>query len=164
MIQVLIAAAILVIYVTIMSIANKQLPTSLSASVFNLPPAGAWIWTLVIAAIVFLIAPGYFDTLGAQYQWLGFLACTGLLFVAGAPLVKDKSDIAYKVHMAGAILCAVASQAAILCVEPNILFIWAFWIFTWIFFTIDRQGWRTKIFWAEMICFADTFVFILLHI
>lgn len=162
MINILIAIAILLIYTIVLCIANKQIPSSLSATVFYLPPKGAWIWTLVIAAVVFLIAPTYISIMGESWQWLAFLSCAGLLFVAGAPLVKDKSDMAYKVHMAGAILCAVSSQVSVAVVEPKLLLLWVFWVFTWAWITKDNGGWRTKTFWAEMVCFTTTFVMVLI--
>ena len=52
-----IAVAVLTLYTAIMCITNKQIPPSLSASVFYLPRAGAIIWLAVIAIIVFTIAP-----------------------------------------------------------------------------------------------------------
>lgn len=160
--NIIIAFLILSAYTIAVCCANKEIPSSLSASVFYMPKWGKLIWVVVIAAVVFLVAPAMIDCAGEKWQFLAFLACAGLIFVAGAPLIKDKTDIAYKVHCGGAILCAVSAQVLVAIIQPLLLITWAFWLFTWTFFRIDRGGWRTQVFWAEMVCFTTTFAMVLL--
>ena len=162
MTTILIAIALLATYTITLCVVNKEIPSSLSASVFYLPKMGQWLWTAVIVAVVFLVAPTFIEKASPSTQFLAFIACAGLLFVGGAPLVKDKTDMAYKIHMAGAIACAVASQAVIAFNQPWLLLLWAFWIGDAIYTRAHHNQWRTAVFWAEMTCFVVTFTFCIL--
>lgn len=155
----LIAIALLAAYTVTLCVVNKEIPSSLSASVFYLPKTGQWLWTAVIVAVVFLVAPTLISKTSESTQFLAFIACAGLLFVGGAPLVKDKSDMAYHVHMGGAIACAVASQILLAFNAPWLLLLWAFWIGDAIYTRAHHNQWRTAVFWAEMTCFCDIFIF-----
>ena len=155
----LIAIALLAAYIVTLCVVNKEIPSSLSASVFYLPKTGQWLWTAVIVAVVFLVAPTLISKTSESTQFLAFIACAGLLFVGGAPLVKDKSDMAYHVHMGGAIACAVASQILLAFNAPWLLLLWAFWIGDAIYTRAHHNQWRTAVFWAEMTCFCDIFIF-----
>ena len=157
--NIIIAIVILTAYIVTVCIANKEIPSSLSASVFFLPKQGVWIWSVVIAAVVFLIAPTYIGKTPDSVRALAFLACAGLLFVGAAPLVRDKSDLAYKVHIGGAIMCAVCSQVFLAVTEVWLLLSWVPWIIAFVWITSSTR-WRTSVFWAEMTCFADTFIFL----
>ena len=155
----LIAIALLATYTVTLCVVNKEIPSSLSASVFYLPRTGQWLWTAVIVAVVFLVAPTLISKASDNTQFLAFIACAGLLFVGGAPLAKDKTDMAYHVHMAGAIACAVASQILLAFNAPWLLLLWAFWISDAIYTRAHHNQWRTAVFWAEMTCFCDIFIF-----
>lgn len=159
MTMILIAIALLAAYTVTLCVVNKEIPSSLSASVFYLPKTGQWLWTAVIVAVVFLVAPTLISKASDNTQFLAFIACAGLLFVGGAPLIKDKTDMAYHIHMAGAIACAVASQSLVAFNAPWLLLLWAFWIGDAIYTRAHHNQWRTAVFWAEMTCFTDTFIF-----
>ena len=152
-----IAVAVLTIYTAALCLAERQIPPSLSASVFYLPRAGAILWLAVIAAVVFALAPVLIGT-AQRAQFLAFLACAGLLFVGGCPLVKDKTDLTYKIHIAGAITCAVCANLLIMFNHWWMLFLWIPWLFWFIWVTKDRR-WPTQTFWAEMMCFLITFIY-----
>ena len=68
-----IAMAVLTIYTVVLCLTNKQIPTSLSASVFYLPRAGAVIWLAVIATIVFTLAPVLLAVSKPATQFLAFI-------------------------------------------------------------------------------------------
>ena len=153
-----IAAVLLIAYTASMCIVNRQIPHSLSASVFFLPRKGAWLWTAVIAAVVFALAPVLIGT-AQRAQFLAFFACAGLLFVAGCPLVPDKSDMAYRVHLVAAIVCALSAMGLVACNRPLLLLLWLPWLGVFIWQTRDHHDWPTQTFWAEMMCFAITFVY-----
>lgn len=153
-----IAVAVLTIYTDALCLAERQIPPSLSASVFYLPRAGAIIWLAVIATVVFCLAPVLLAVSRPATQFLAFISCAGLLFVGGCPLVKDKTDLTYKIHIAGAVTCAVAANLLIIFNHWWLMFLWIPWIFWFIWVTKDRP-WTTQTFWAEMTCFYSTFAF-----
>ena len=153
-----IAVAVLTIYTVVLCLTNKQIPTSLSASVFYLPRAGAVIWLAVIATVVFCLAPVLLAVSKPATQFLAFISCAGLLFVGGCPLVKDKTDTTYKIHMAGAVTCAIAANLLIMFNRWWLMLLWIPWIVWFVWVTKDRR-WQTQTFWSEMTCFYSTFAY-----
>ena len=153
-----IAVAVLTIYTAALCLAERQIPPSLSASVFYLPRAGAILWLAVIATVVFCLAPVLLAVSRPATQFLAFISCAGLLFVGGCPLVKDKTDITYKIHIAGAVTCAVCANLLIMTNHWWMLLLWIPWLFWFIWVTKDRR-WTTQTFWAEMTCFYSTFAY-----
>ena len=151
-------AAVLLIAYTVALCANNGIPRSLSASVFFLQKKGAWLWTAVIAAVVFALAPVLIGT-AQRAQFLAFLACAGLLFVAGCPLVKDKSDMAYRVHLVSAIVCALSAMLLVACNRPLLLLLWLPWVGVFVWKTKGVSTWPTQTFWAEMMCLLITFIY-----
>lgn len=114
----------------------------------------------MIFAVCFLCVPTYVDRTGENTQFLAFIAIAALAFVGAAPLIKERQDIAYKVHCVAAVICAVCSQAVLAFNYAYLLLAWipfAF-IYTW----MTKEGkWRTMTFWAEFVCFGTTFAFCL---
>lgn len=162
MTPILIAITLLAVYTITLCVANNEIPSSLSASVFYLPKAGQWLWTAVIVVVVFLVAPTLIEKASDNTQFLAFLACVGLLYVGGAPLVKETWDMSYKVHMVGAFLCAISAQLLLAFNCWWLLLAWVPWIVVFAVFWKQKRTWRTKVFWAEMTCFANTFAFALI--
>lgn len=157
---IIIAIALFASYTVTVCVSSRQTPDSLSQSVFFLPKDGKWIWTAVIGLVAFAIIPPIIEKSPEQLQFLGFIAATALAFVGFAPL--GEGDLAYKVHCGAAILCAVCSQILVGICQPWLLLLWVPYILEWI--TIKSRGkkWRTATFWAEMVCFANTFTFALI--
>ena len=153
-----IAVAVLTIYTAALCLAERQIPPSLSASVFYLPRAGAILWLVVIATVVFCLAPVLLAVSRPATQFLAFISCAGLLFVGGCPLVKDKTDLTYKIHIAGAVTCAICANLLIITNHWWMLFLWIPWVFWFIWVTKDRR-WTTQTFWAEMTCFFMAFAY-----
>ena len=138
-----------------------SIPPSLSASVFNIPTNKRWIWTVVIFIVCILVVPTYIEKTDINTQFLSFLSIGGLGFVGAAPLVKFSDDkMQFKVHKIGAIICAICSQLVLTFNYPILLCSWIIFIIYSII--IDWKNWRTKIFWGEMICFSNTFLYCLL--
>lgn len=152
-----IAAVLLIAYTVILCVHNG-IPRSLSASVFFLPKKGTWLWTAVIAAVALALAPVLIGT-AERAQFLAFFACAGLLFVAGCPLVKDKSDMAYRVHLVAAIVCALSAMGLVACNRPLLLLLWLPWVGVFIWKTKGVSTWPTQTFWAEMMCVLITFIY-----
>ena len=148
-------------YTLTVCVVNRGVPSSLSATVYALPPMGAWLWTVIIGAVAGITMPVILDAAPDNWRFLGFLACIGLLFVAFCPLVPNKGDMTYKIHMGGAITCAVCSQVLLAVSNAWLLLLWLPWIAAFVLITASRK-WKTAIFWAEMTCFLNTFIYGLL--
>ena len=159
--NIVIAILILLVYTLIMIKIGDSIPSSLSASVFNIPTNKRWIWTVVIFTVCILVVPTYIEKTDINTQFLSFLSIGGLGFVGAAPLVKLKDDVLqFKVHEIGAIICAICSQLVLTFNYPILLCSWIIFIISTII--IGWKNWRTKIFWGEMICFSNTFLYCLL--
>lgn len=161
MITTLIALAILTAYILAVCITNKQIPHSLSETVFFLPAGGSWLWTVTIAAVAFLVVPTFIEKTAESVQFLAFLSCAALAFVAVCPLIGSygnikKDEQTYKIHMASAYACGVLSQVAVVITCPWMMLWWLPWVAAFVWITKDRK-WQTSIFWAEMTCFLSTF-------
>lgn len=165
--NIIIAIVILIAYTITLCIIGKRIPNSLSASVFTLSNKLKWIWTAIIIAICFLCVPTFVDKCAGITKYFAFASICGLTVVGGIPLVKIKDDkLQHILHTCGAIICAICSQVAIGYNNPWLLFIWcAFPIIFGIYVKTTNctwKTWKTKIFWAEMICFINTFIFCLI--
>ena len=158
--NVIVAIVILSVYTLVLVRIGGQIPSSLSASVFDLPMSKRWIWTVVLAAVCFLCVPTYVCKAGDNTQFLAFIAIAALAFVGAAPLVRDKSDLAYKVHCVAAVICAVLSQLVLVFNLPWLLLSWVPFVVAG--FIVGWGKWRTMTFWAEMVCFVSTFAFCLI--
>lgn len=162
--NIVIAIIILLVYTLVMIKIGGSIPPSLSASVFNIPTNKRWIWTVVLFAVCFLCVPTYIEKTSENTQFLAFLAIAGLAFVGAAPLVKFSNDeMQFRVHKVGAIVCATCSQLVLVFNCPWLLLLWIPYIIAFIKLNDFRaKGWNTKIFWAEMVCFYNTFTFCLI--
>lgn len=154
-ISIIIAIALITAYVLCM-VAVGGVPKSLSLSVFYLPAGGRWLWTVIIGAVAGLTMPVLLNHVHPDTQLIAFFACGALGFVAVTPLVQDKQDISYKVHMTAAYACGILSQLLVALNEPRLLLCWLPWIDAFLWITKDGK-WDTAKFWAEMTCFASTF-------
>lgn len=158
---IIIAITLLFAYTLTVCVVNRGIPSSLSATVYALPPMGAWLWTLVIGTVAALTLPVILDKAPELYRFLGFLAVAGLLFVAFCPLVPNKGETSYMVHVGGALLCAISTQLLLALSNAWLLLLWVPWLVAYVVISRSRK-WKSAMFWAEMTCFADTFIFGLL--
>lgn len=151
-------------YIVCLYYRGGSVPSSLSATVFDLPVNWKWLWTIIIYAVCFLCMPHYIEVTGENTQFLAFIAIIALAFVGAAPLVKNKTELAYKVHCGAAIVCAVCSQLVLVFNEPWLLLCWFPWmVFEFIMTDMFRTKWRTQVFWTEMVCFSSTFIYCLMR-
>lgn len=157
--NIIIAAIILVAY-TLFAVAwARRIPNSLSQSVLDLPEWGKTVWTVVIVAVAFLTVPTFIERTADYIRFMAFIACGALAFVAVTPLA-GRRDLSYNIHMTAAYVCGFGSQIAVVVTCPWYVFAWAPWLFTFVWLTKDPNGtWPTRLFWAEMTCFAVTLVF-----
>ena len=158
----ILAICILTGYTLMMIKAGGKVPSSLSASVFDLTMGQRWIWTAVICAVCFLCVPTIIDKTSEDTKFLAFIAIAALAFVGAAPLVKDTHDIAYKVHCVAAVICALCSQLVLMFNNAWLLLCWIPFIAYEAWRHSHFRKWRTEVFWAEMTCFASTFAYCLI--
>lgn len=159
--NIVISIVLMAAYLFVMIRRIGRIPDSLSASVFWLPGSYKVVWTLFILAICFLCVPTYIDKVSENTQFLAFLSIAGLGFVGAAPLVKWSDDhLQFNVHQYGAIVCALCSQLVIVF---NLAWLLLCWVpFALVFVVRGWDKWRTQIFWAEMTCFGNTFIYCLI--
>ena len=173
--NVVLAIIILLVYTIALCIKGGGVPSSLSASVFDLPKSQRWIWTVMLYAVCFCVlvpfgwhGVSFLDKVSENTQFLAFIAIAALAFVGAAPLVADKTALAYKVHCGAAVVCAVCSQLVLVFNQLWLLLCWLPWLtmgFIYILLKLqymDSIRWRTEVFWAEMVCFSSTFAFCLI--
>jgi len=160
MTNIIIAITLIATYTLVLCAIGRKVPKSLSQSVFMIPPHASWLWTVVIGTVAVLILPTMMDVAGDNWKFLPFLSIVGLLFVALCPLSPNKSGQRYVVHMIGAWICAVCSQLMVAVTDWHHLLLWVPWI---VVYVLRRMwfGWDTKVFWAEMTCFATIFILLL---
>lgn len=156
-IQIILSILLLFGYTVTFCIKTGGVPPSLSASVFDLPMNKRWIWTVMLYSVVLLCLVPYIGK-AESGQTMAFLALAGLGIVGAVPLVADTKDMGYQVHCGAAIMCAVCSQVVLVLNQPWLLLCWLPFIVTWMIV----GKWRTKTFWAEMVCFVSTFAFCLI--
>ena len=167
--NIVLAIIILFGYTIALCIKGGGVPSSLSASVFDLPKGQRWIWTVVLYAVCFCVlvpfgsgGVSFLDKVSENTQFLAFIAIAALAFVGAAPLVADKTELAYKVHCVAAVVCAVCSQFVLVFNQPCLLFCWFPFVVAFVYMWAAHFAWRTKTFWAEMVCFGSTFIFCLI--
>jgi len=161
MITICCAIIVLLAYIVCLCYRGGGVPSSLSATVFDLPTGWRWLWTVVIYVVAFLCVPHYIEVTGENTQFLAFIAIAALAFVGAAPLVKDKTELAYKVHCGAAVVCGVCSQLVLAFNLPVLSFLLVFWLAFDVFTKLQGNKWPTKTFWAEMVCFGSTFIYCL---
>ena len=167
--NIVLAISILLGYTIALCWKGDGVPSSLSASVFDLPKGQRWIWTVTLYAVCFCVlvpfgsgGVSFLDKVSENTQFLAFIAIAALAFVGAAPLVADKTDLAYKVHCVAAVVCAVCSQLVLVFNQPLLLFCWFPFVVAFVYMWAAHFAWRTKTFWAEMVCFGSTFIFCLI--
>lgn len=158
-ISVIIAIIILLGYTVAVCIKAGGVPPSLSASVFDLPKNRRWIWTAVLYAVAVLCMMPCIGKASENTEFLAFISLVSLAFVGALPLVSNKDDWRYDMHCTFAVICAGCSQSLLVFNEPKLLLMWVPFL---IAYAIIGKGWRTRTFWAEMVCFTSTFIFCLL--
>lgn len=121
------------------------------------------VFSITLSIVGGLLLPAWLDISdGSNFQFLAFLCCAMIIFVAYAPQFKD-DKLTSTVHTASAILSAICGLLWIFIVTP-------FWyvplimgiIFVLIGF-ITKSLKRCYVYWLEMIAFISTYVTIILY-
>ena len=82
------------------------IPRSLSDTFYLLGKKG-WIFQVVLGLFGALLMPTWIDLSSDNTEFLAFLSCAGLLFVAAAPCFK--MELEGKVHYTSAVLCCICA-------------------------------------------------------
>lgn len=82
------------------------IPRSLSDTYYLLENKG-WIFQVVLGLFSVLLMPIWIELSSENTQFLAFLACGGLMFVAAAPCFKVK--IEGKIHYSSAVICCLSA-------------------------------------------------------
>lgn len=141
---------LLLIYCITIIIINKEIPNSISQTVYMLPNKLKWIFTIILFAITFMIAPRLFSITNNYYSFLVFFTLVGILGVGVDPLIKGQKNI---IHYSSAIMMGISSQILVYIINPYILLSWI----PYIIYTIYIEDGRKNMFFAEivmLICLA----------
>lgn len=85
---------------------GRSIPESLSATYYMLGKRG-WLFQVMMAFTAVILLPTWLDVTPDEWQFLPFLSCGSLLFVAVAPAFKLRLDGI--VHYASAIVCGLSA-------------------------------------------------------
>jgi len=112
----IISFILFILYTCVSVYKEKSLPISLSDTYYLWPK---WMFPILMVIIAFSALPYWLDiTVHTNYQFLSFLACSGLLFVACAPnFRKDRNH--YPIHIICAYLAAATAVLSLTFVTSN---------------------------------------------
>lgn len=82
------------------------IPESLSATYYGLKEDG-WLFQALCMGMVFGLLPIWIESCDGEYEYLPFLACSGLGFVGIAPSFKLKPE--GMIHYSAAVVCCVSA-------------------------------------------------------
>ena len=153
-ILIIVSALLVIAYVGIAIWRKKELPESISATVYELPKAGQWLWSAWLAAVSALLFYPLVENVGG----LGWLTVVCLFGTALTPLVKADTK---KWHYAFAIAAGVLSQVCVAFICADWLFAWSIFIFLMGSVYVQPEGSIAKavthkgVFVATMVCFIS---------
>lgn len=152
---VLSAMIVIALYVGAMAYVSKQIPESISQTVFLLPRKGQWAFTIVMWLVGFLLLPVLLEKVSEQTQFLAFLMVAGIGFVGAAPLVaKEKNTI----HYVFAVIAGITSQLLVALNQPLLLLTW----FLYIGYNLVAKDVSRNLFWVEVLCMLNIFALCLI--
>lgn len=145
---------IIALYMGAMIYKARQIPESISQTVYVLPMAYKWVYTIVLMAVGFLLVPVLMEISSENTQFLAFLMTGGLLGVGAAPLVtKGRNTF----HYVCAAVCGIASQLLVAFNSPPCLLLW----FLYVGYTLLAKDVSRHFFWAEVACMLTVFAYCL---
>lgn len=130
-------------------IINYGVPRSLSDTVYKLRYKS--VFTLVMYAMAFLNIIPMMEACSEDTKVLAFLTMASIGFVGASPLGKNCDE---RVHMGAAMLFGLCSQLMVAFNIPVLLFVF----FPAVVWLIATKG-RNWLFWIEVACITDLFLF-----
>lgn len=113
-----------------------------------------WVFTAVMVASAILMLIPLLDC-GKGIQFLAFLGCAGLMFVAAAPCYLDNNE--HTIHKAAAITAAIGcvGWCASVNLAPTLLLAIAVLI---VYFPPAKKPKTVRCYWAEVAAFLDVYL------
>jgi len=151
---VIIAIAVISLYLGAMIYADRQIPESISQTVYVLPRKGQWLFTIVIWVMCFLLTPVLMQVSSDSTRFLVFLMAAGLLGVGAMPLVAKEKNTA---HYVCAAIAGIASQALVALNQPLCMFLWSMYVG----YTLFAKDGSRNMFWVQISCMLSVFTYCL---
>lgn len=159
---VIISMLVIAAYAAAVCIKQNGVPASISATFYKLEHPYWFLATMWMTAG--LLMPAILEISKPGTEFLAFLACVGMILVGAAPHFKESFE--GKVHIAGAILCIVGSQAWVACNFAWCLLVWiAYIIYTIIMMVrhvpdsfISDFLWTKPMFWIEITALVSVYL------
>lgn len=141
-------------------------PASISATFYKIEHKAWFGATMWLTAG--LLMPAILEVTPDSYQFTAFLSCAGMMMVGVAPNFREGVD--RPIHIAGAILCILFSQAWVGLTVPCMLLVWVVYL-SYTIYAMYRC-WKghflnaflsTKpMFWVEITALLTTYVTLLI--
>ncbi len=147
---VIIAIAVISLYLGAMIYADRQIPESISQTVYVLPRKGQWLFTIVIWVMCILLTPVLMQVSSDATRFLVFLMAVGLLGVGAMPLVAKEKNTA---HYVCAAIAGIASQALVALNQPLCMFLWSMYVG----YTLFAKDGSRNMFWVQISCMLSVF-------
>lgn len=134
-------------------------PASLSETYYILEKLNRprWLFTACLALAAFLLIPAWVEASASGTQFLAFLSCAALLFVAFAPAFGERQE--GRVHTGAAIVCALSGLAWCCVAFPYSWIVPAACIASAVYPVVKSL--KKWLFWTEMAAFASVYVSLL---
>lgn len=133
---------------------KREMPQSISATVYDLSKKSKWIFTAVIFAVAFMIVPQMIERASEGTKFLAFLTCGGILGVGADPLCHNEE---HPIHYISAIIMGVSSQILVGLNEPWLLLTWV----PYIVYTLYKTDGTKNMFIGEMSMLANVAIYAL---
>ncbi len=144
------AVLLIIAYLSFVIIRRKEIPESISQTVFDLPKR--WIWSAFLGLEAWLVAPAFVELTGENTKILAFFTVIALGVLGVYPLFKgDKNTI----HNVAGVFACVFSQGVIAFNRPGLLLMWAMFALL----IVLKEGRSKWCFFAEAICFLNVFTY-----
>ena len=139
----------LLLDVILASLKKKSLVTCVSECWYHIK----WTHYFLLSLAALMVLLPMLDCTPDNWQFLAFIACAALAFVASAPSYLEKFE--GRVHSASAILCAACAIAWAVAVVPVALIGCVLLIVA----AFDRKH---RLLWLELSAFASTYIGVIL--
>lgn len=149
---VIIAIVVITAYTSAMIYAGKQIPESISQTVYVMPKAGQCVFTIVMMSVGFLLVPVLMEISAECTQFLAFLMTGGILGVGAAPLVAKEKN---RFHYICAYVSGICSQLLVALNEPFCLLSWLLYVG----YIVVSEDSSRNVFWAEVTCMLSIFIY-----
>lgn len=167
---ILLSLAILLAYVSYTLLSHKSVPSSISATYYRLRHKS--LFSVAMFSSAAILMPAMLEIVPEAVEFLAFLGCGGMLFVAVSPHFKGET-VEAKIHAVGATVLLICSQLLVALLTPYLLFAWGFLIAYLVMrfkraeeiVSVKTFFSRAKtLFWVEVIAVITTYSMLLIQL